>query len=164
MFYLLYLSWITVYFTLPSSDRFPGEKHSETVGLLKLMSIVHTCAVFAFALTLLITAPSFGNTPECNKGAVVVLFRPFSALPTGRIVCWVLASLVVVVYACITVKDHIPPAVKRAYQKIRARHFRMPVVQEVAPNPDHGGRTNHPLPSHGLSHSAPVERLVGVIM
>lgn len=45
-------------------------------------------------------------TPECNADAVVVLFRPFSALRVGRIVGGVVLCLVVLTYTWLVVTDY----------------------------------------------------------
>ena len=74
-------------------------------------------------------AKTFGSNPECNENAVVVLFRPFSALYAGRIVCWIVTVIVVAVYTVITVKDYLPPPPKKLYQWIQKRRVRKPVVQ-----------------------------------
>jgi hypothetical protein len=137
IFYLLYLSWVTVFFALPSCNRFPeSERIVKNVRLLKAFSVVHSYTVFAFALTLLIKAKSFGIHPECNSHAVVVLFRPFSALHAGRIVCWVLTVIVVVVYTLITMKDHLPSHLSLAYQRVRKMAVLKPVVKEKVPDPE----------------------------
>ncbi|KAJ7636655.1 hypothetical protein FB45DRAFT_907027 [Roridomyces roridus] len=117
VFYLLYISWVTVFFTLPACARFPDGN----VKMLHFFSIVQSYTVFAFALALLITAKTFGRFPECNSKAVVVLFRPFSALTSGRIVCWVMTVFVVLVYTGILVKDHMPPTPKLVHQWIQKR-------------------------------------------
>jgi len=78
---------------------------------------------------MLIKAKTFGSNPECNENAVVVLFRPFSALYAGRIVCWIVTVIVVAVYTVITVKDYLPPPPKKLYQWIQKRRVRKPVVQ-----------------------------------
>ncbi|PVF99844.1 hypothetical protein CPB86DRAFT_872278 [Serendipita vermifera] len=96
VFYLLYLSWICVYFSMPSRKGFPA---------LKCYSVFQSYLFFAFALTLLIKAKSFGNKPECNPNAVVVLFRPFPALTSGRIVGWLIIVSIIAAYTFITVKD-----------------------------------------------------------
>ncbi|KAJ7473618.1 hypothetical protein B0H11DRAFT_2036576 [Mycena galericulata] len=117
VFYLLYLSWVTVFFTLPACARFPGGN----VKLLHFFSVVQSYTVFAFAFAMLITAETFGEYPTCNPNAVVVLFRPFSALKSGRIVCWVMTALVVAVYTALLVKDHMPPAPRRVREWIQKR-------------------------------------------
>ncbi|KAJ7149169.1 hypothetical protein C8R43DRAFT_1007404 [Mycena crocata] len=126
VFYLLYLSWVTVFFSLPACARFPGN-----VKRLHFFSIVQSYTVFAFAFAMLITAPSFGRSPLCNPNAVVVVFRPFSALTSGRIVCWVMTGLVVALYTGILVKDHMPPAPKLVHQWIQKR------VTKQIPATDH---------------------------
>ena len=104
--------------------------------MLKLFSVVHSYTVFVFALTLLAKATSFGTTPECNKNAVVVFFRPFSALHAGRVAGWVLTVIVVVVYTLITLKDHLPSPLKRAYQRVRRIKVMRPTISETFPGPE----------------------------
>ncbi|KAJ7826293.1 hypothetical protein B0H14DRAFT_2817521 [Mycena olivaceomarginata] len=104
VFYLLNLSWVTVvYVSLPVVAKFPNVK------LLHVFSVVQSYTIFAFAFTMLISAHSFGRTPDCNSHAVVVLFHPFPALPAGRILCLVLTAFFFTVYTGILIKDHLPP-------------------------------------------------------
>ncbi|KAJ7892369.1 hypothetical protein B0H13DRAFT_2340163 [Mycena leptocephala] len=104
VFYLLFLSWMTICFSLTACAKFPSstestrEKHQ-------------SYTIFAFALAVLITAETFSNHPDCNPNAVVVLLRPFSALKSGRIVCWVLLVLVLV-YTAVLIWDYFPPVPK----------------------------------------------------
>jgi hypothetical protein len=100
VFYLLYISWVSVYFSLPANTRFPGK-----VKMLHLCSVIQSCILFAFAFAMLGTATTFGSTPKCNHNAVVVLFRPFAALDVGRILFLVLTALVVSIYGGIIYKD-----------------------------------------------------------
>jgi hypothetical protein len=81
---------------MPSKKGFPA---------LKCCFVFQSYLFFAFALTLLIKAKSFGNRPECNQNAVVVLFRPFPALTSGRIVGWIIIIFISVAYTFITIKD-----------------------------------------------------------
>ena len=104
VFYLLCLSWITVIFSLPSCHRFP-----DGTKILKFVSVVQSCIVFAFVLVLLIKAKTFGSNPGCNGHAVVTLFRPFSALNAGRIVGWVVVVAVIAFYSGMTVVEYLPP-------------------------------------------------------
>ncbi|KAJ7926987.1 hypothetical protein B0H13DRAFT_2265716 [Mycena leptocephala] len=115
VFYLLNLSWVTVFFSLPACAKFANVK------LLHIFSILQSYTVFAFALTMLITAHTFGSNPQCNQFARIVIFRPFLALPAGRIVCLVLEAVLVVGYTGILVKDHIPPAPKMIFRWIQKR-------------------------------------------
>jgi hypothetical protein len=128
VFYLLYLSWVTVFFSLPSSNRF-----SDGIKLLKHLSVVQSYTVFAFAFAILIKAKTFGSNPECNGVAVVVIFRPFSAINAGRIVCWILTIIVVAIYTVITAKDYLPPPPKGVHQWIRKKSVRKPVAQPDPP-------------------------------
>jgi hypothetical protein len=100
VFYLLYISWVTVYFSLPANTRFPGK-----VKMLHLCSVIQSFILFAFAFAMLGTATKFGSSPDCNHNAVVVLFRPFAALDVGRILFLVLTALVVIIYGGIIYKD-----------------------------------------------------------
>jgi uncharacterized membrane protein (UPF0136 family) len=108
VFYLLFLSWVAVFFSLRTRTEFPNKN----VQMLHVVSIIQSYVVFAFALTLLITAKSFGRSLECNANAVVVVFRPFSALKSGRPVAWVLTILVITVYTGILVKEQIKHVAK----------------------------------------------------
>ncbi|PVF96966.1 hypothetical protein CPB86DRAFT_786453 [Serendipita vermifera] len=96
VFYLLCLSWICVYFSMPFGKGFKA---------LKGCFVLQSYLFFAFAFTLLAKGKSFGSRPECNPNAVVVLFRPFPALTSGRIVGWILVTSLFLVYTFITVKD-----------------------------------------------------------
>ncbi|KAF7339096.1 hypothetical protein MVEN_01986100 [Mycena venus] len=115
VFYLLNLSWVTVFFSLPAVANFSNVK------LLHVFSILQSYTIFAFDVSLLITAYSFGQSPDCNPFARVVLFRPFVALPAGRIACLVITCLVAAVYTGILVKDHLPPAPKKILQWIQKK-------------------------------------------
>jgi len=120
VFYLLAMSWFTVVLCLPSCQRFDSG-----VRILKLWSIAQSVIVFAFLFALLRQAPTFGANPQCNAHAVVVLFRPFSALHAGRIVAWIASVVVVVCYTVVTVVDYIPPAPKQhVVGWIRAKRLR----------------------------------------
>jgi hypothetical protein len=103
--------------------------------MVKLFSVVQSYTVFAFALTLLIKAASFGTNPACNENAVVVLFRPFSALHAGRIVCWILTVAIVVVYTFLILKDHLPSPLRTVYQRVRKISMYRPSVRPRAPEP-----------------------------
>ncbi|KAJ7021306.1 hypothetical protein C8F04DRAFT_1273912 [Mycena alexandri] len=114
VFYLLYLSWVTVYFSLPACARFDG-----TVKLLQVFSIIQSYTVFAFAFAVLINAKSFGYEHTCNRNASVVIFRPFNALKAGRPVGWVVTGIVVAVYTGVLIRDHLPQTHKAILQWIR---------------------------------------------
>ena len=90
VFYLLSLSWASVFSSLPSYNRFvKGDK------TLKYFAIVQSYILFAFALAILIRAPTFGSTPLCNSNAKAVIFRPFSALHGGRIAATIVVAIVI---------------------------------------------------------------------
>jgi hypothetical protein len=139
--YLLYISWVTVFFSLPSSARF-GNKP----GNVKILKVLHFCSViqsytvFAFAFAMLTTAPTFGSTPECNPNALVVLFRPFFALNAGRILFCVLAGLLCIAYTALLVNDHIALPAKKM-----PRLLKQLIVQHI-PAPDMPGEAAVPPP------------------
>ncbi|KAF8181931.1 hypothetical protein K438DRAFT_1937898 [Mycena galopus ATCC 62051] len=140
VFYLLNLSWVTVFFSLPAVAKFPNVK------LLHVFSIVQSYTIFGFAFAMLVTAHSFGGHPLCNHNARVVLFRPFPALPAGRIVCLVMTALIAAVYTGILIKDHLPPTPKRILQWIQQKVTKeVPTTEQEppAPPPD-----VPPLPRH----------------
>jgi hypothetical protein len=113
VFYLLYLSWACIHLCIPGT----GFK------VLKYCSVLQTYLFFAFALTLLIKAEKFGSHPECNRNAIVVLFRPFSALKSGRILGWVVMTCTIAIYTFISIKDATSRQIKRISEAIKAfRH------------------------------------------
>jgi hypothetical protein len=116
VFYLLAMSWFSVVFSLPSCYRF-----GRGLKVLKILSILQSCVIFAFAFVILIQAKTFGSSPECNGNAVAVIFRPFSALRAGRVAGWVLTVIIVAIYVGITVKDYLPPPPKRIQQWMQRR-------------------------------------------
>ncbi|KAF7978017.1 hypothetical protein HWV62_1885 [Athelia sp. TMB] len=103
--YLLSLCWATNICALASCNSVGGDARS-----LQLFSVLQSVAVFAFALAMLITAPQFGSNPECNRHAVLVLFRHFPVFPAGRIVGWVVAAVVILGYMYMTFKDYLSEA------------------------------------------------------
>ncbi|KAJ7202536.1 hypothetical protein GGX14DRAFT_462875 [Mycena pura] len=133
VFYLLYISWVTVFFSLPSSAIFPGK-----IKMVHWCSVIQSYTLFAFAFVMLSTAPRFGSTPECNPNAVVVIFRPFSALHGGRILFLVLTGLVVIVYTAILYNDYIASPIKRLVRRISHRVIeRIPDQEQAPPSPAH---------------------------
>lgn len=117
MFYLLSLSWASVFSSLPSYNRF---KRGDAT--LKYFAVVQSYILFAFALAIIIKAPTFGATPLCNSNAQAVIFRPFSALRGGRITAAVVLSIVIATYTWLTYSDY-APQVKRKWQE-RKKAFR----------------------------------------
>ena len=127
------MSWFTVIFTIPTLHRF-----DHNVKFLKLWSIAQSYVVFVFAFILIVRAEDYGSNPECNPHAVVVLFRPFSALRGGRILGWIVTVSVVSVYSVMTGLDYFPPQPKKKVQdwitKKRNRkmmNFGQEAVQEL---------------------------------
>jgi hypothetical protein len=110
--YLLSMAWITVIASLASCNRL-----SEDTKVLQLVSVIQSLVVVAFALAILIQAMSFGQSPECNQEAVAVIFRPFSALKSGRILGWVVVVSVVAGYTTMTARD----ITAQLLQKMRER-------------------------------------------
>lgn len=118
VFYILTMSWTTVFFSLPSFHRFPDRTKS-----LKLLSILQSYLIFAFVLILLFHARTFGNRVECNPRAVMVIFRPFSAVKASRIL-EIIIVLVVALYTSMTAIDYLPPRLKR-FKQWFGRHRRL---------------------------------------
>ena len=102
-FYLLTLSWISTHLTLPAYTRFVSKDNT-----LQLLSIVQSYVIFAYAIAILATAGTFGPSHCCNNTAKLVLFRPFSALESGRKVGWVVVICVVVLYTASCFYDYWP--------------------------------------------------------
>ncbi|KAJ7145177.1 hypothetical protein C8R43DRAFT_1130235 [Mycena crocata] len=83
VFYLLYISWITVFIFLPSNTRFPGN---------------------------LVVRESSAATPSA---ILTLIFRPFSALKIGRILFLVMTTLASVIHIALIVKDLKTPVAKQ---------------------------------------------------
>ena len=93
--YLLVLSWVTVVSVTPFYIRL---KITFNNCLLKFLIFIHNCLIFSYVIVLLATAPSFGPTFCCNYTAKGVVLVSFSALGTGRLVGWAVASILILVY------------------------------------------------------------------
>ncbi|KAJ7661689.1 hypothetical protein B0H17DRAFT_1094252 [Mycena rosella] len=106
--YLLSMAWMTVIASLASCNRL-----SEDTKVLQLSSVIQSCVILAFAFTVLGKAASFGQTTDCNQYAVAVIFRPFSALKSGRILGWILVSLASATYAVMTARDYMTRVLKK---------------------------------------------------
>ncbi|KZP10095.1 hypothetical protein FIBSPDRAFT_221570 [Athelia psychrophila] len=100
--YLLALCWATNICALASCNSVRGDARA-----LQLFSVIQSIAVFSFALAILITAPTFGSTPECNRHAKLVVFTQFRVFDAGRILGWIVAVAVIVGYTGMTAKDYI---------------------------------------------------------
>ncbi|KAG8831099.1 hypothetical protein FRC17_003664 [Serendipita sp. 399] len=107
--YLLFVSIITVYCALPSGRPF---------DILHYLSIAQNCGFFAFLLVLIIKAQTFGSTPKCNRNAVLVLLRPFPALPTGQIVGSIITVAMIVFYSWMLVREHLPTPPKKGPERL----------------------------------------------
>ncbi|KAF8800986.1 hypothetical protein BYT27DRAFT_7148103 [Phlegmacium glaucopus] len=128
--YLLTMSWIIVIASLSSCNRL-----SDDTKVLQLASVIQSYAILAFAFAVLATADSFGSFPECNQNAVVVIFRPFSALKSGRIFGWIVVSLVFVCYTVMTVRDYTAKVLKRIRERKASRKKADPTLEHPAPQP-----------------------------
>ncbi|KAJ7261941.1 hypothetical protein C8J57DRAFT_1335838 [Mycena rebaudengoi] len=104
MVYLLSMGWITVLASLAFCNRL-----SDKTKILQLVSVIQGYVILAFAFAVLATAPSFGQSPQCNHEAVAVIFRPFAALQQGRVLGWCLVSLMLMGYTAMTVWDYLAP-------------------------------------------------------
>ncbi|KAF5364474.1 hypothetical protein D9758_010664 [Tetrapyrgos nigripes] len=139
VFYLIYISWVTIVFSLPALSRIQGRsctkcgkafKEGSRSQYLGIVSVMQSYFAFGFAFCLLATAPKFGSDPACNKNAVVVLFRPFNALKAGRTFGWTVTAIVVVLYTAMTLKDYTPSKVKAITRRVirRKQQKKRPIV------------------------------------
>jgi hypothetical protein len=101
VFYLLLMSWAAVMGSLSFCHRFV-----HGTAIIKIWAIAQSYVIFAFTLVILIKSRTFGNNPQCNVNAVVVLFRPFSALNPGRTVGWIVTVTVIAIYTGVTVAEY----------------------------------------------------------
>ncbi|KAJ7432695.1 hypothetical protein FB451DRAFT_1572945 [Mycena latifolia] len=99
--YLLSMSWITVIFSLASCNRLSGD-----TTILQLVSVLQSYVIMAFAFVVVGQPTSFGQSPNCNQNAVAVIFPPFPASKSGRIVGGTIVGLVVIGYTAMTVIDY----------------------------------------------------------
>jgi hypothetical protein len=116
IFYLHLMSWVVVITSLSSCHRF-----ADGTAIIKIWSIAQSYVIFAFVLVILIKAQTFGNNPACNDNAVVVLFRPFSALRGGRIVSWIVTVAVIATYTGVTVTEYWMKCWGRVQRIVRRR-------------------------------------------
>lgn len=98
--------------SLSSCNRLSGD-----TTVLQLASVIQSYTILSFAFTVLATADSFGSRSECNQEAVAVIFRPFSALRSGRIFGWIVVGLASVCYTVMTARDYMA----KIREKIRER-------------------------------------------
>ncbi|KAJ6510331.1 hypothetical protein C8R45DRAFT_1160737 [Mycena sanguinolenta] len=106
--YLLSMGWITVLASLAACNRFSdseSEESEDTTKILQLVSVIQSGVIGAFAFVVLANASSFGQSPDCNGEARAVIFRPLSALKSGRILGWIVTVLVTVAYTVMTGRD-----------------------------------------------------------
>ncbi|KAJ7467201.1 hypothetical protein FB451DRAFT_1402032 [Mycena latifolia] len=106
--YLLSMAWITVIASLASCNRL-----SEDTKILQLVSVIQSYLIIAFAFTVLAKGASFGQSPICNQYAVAVIFRPFSASKSGRILGWVVVGLACAIYTSMTARDYTTRVLKK---------------------------------------------------
>ncbi|KAJ7135944.1 hypothetical protein C8R44DRAFT_848713 [Mycena epipterygia] len=114
--YLLSMAWTTVIFSLASCNRLSGD-----TWILQLFSVIQSYVIVAFAFVVLGQAPSFGQSPQCNQDAVAVIFRPFSALKSGRIVGWILVVVMVIGYTVMTARDYTALVLKKMRERQQLR-------------------------------------------
>ena len=108
VFYLLALSWASVFTSMPAYNRFVCSDKT-----LKVVSIFQSYLIFALGLAMLVRAPTFGSTPRCNSHAVTVVFRQFPALDAGRIAAFVVLSVVTLFYTALTFTDYRRPVIRQ---------------------------------------------------
>lgn len=74
--------------------------------MLIALTIGQSYFICAFALAVLLKAPEFGNTPLCNKHAVVIFFHQFRIVNRGRIAGIIAVPTIVVTYTLIIFTDY----------------------------------------------------------
>ncbi|KAJ7753574.1 hypothetical protein B0H16DRAFT_1886966 [Mycena metata] len=151
VFYLLNISWFTVFFALPSRVRFPGRGNLKMLRMLHVFSVIQSYTLFAFALAMLCTAETFGSNPGCNANAVVVLFRPFPAIKRGQILFLVLTGLVVMSYTALIVRDISRPTKRLIHRTLKVV---LRLKPEQPPTDDAGGLETTPLTGSITPHLA----------
>ncbi|KAJ7055868.1 hypothetical protein C8F01DRAFT_1157952 [Mycena amicta] len=143
--YLLSMAWITVIFSLASCNRLLGD-----TGILQLVSVIQSYVIVAFAFAVLSEAPSFGQRADCNQQAVAVIFRPFSASKSGRIVGFVIVSLMVFGYTVMTARDY-TARLKKRRQNMKQRQEQ--ASSGLPPEPPVPLPTQFAPPTHSEPHN-----------
>jgi len=89
-------------------------------------------------ITINATADRFGSNPECNQNTVAVIFRPFSALKSGRIFGWIVVSLAFMCYTAMTARDYTSQILKkvRKWEDTRTADEATPLPQQQCPVPE----------------------------
>lgn len=101
--YLLSLSSVSIFFCTVRYDRFPNRGRT-----LEYLSVVQFYFFFGLALSVLVEGNNdFGMLPPCNKGARVVLFRPFNFIPVGRTIFIIFISMLIAIYSAMIIVDYI---------------------------------------------------------
>lgn len=143
--YLLTLCWVTNICLLASCGNI-----KEDVRILQLLSVIQSIVVLAFALAVLITAPTFGSYPECNTHALLVFMRPFKVFNVGRIIGGVTCGTVSALYTFMTAYDYLSPILAKIKQRKRRNVLPAPgSATEAPPQPDASAHLPQP--------TAPVE-------
>lgn len=93
VFYLLTLSWLTVFIGLPHYTRFKRSDSS-----IKFLAVVQSYVCFVTGFVILTRAPTFGSDKECNSSVRAALFGPFKLLDGGRIAYLVILSVITAAY------------------------------------------------------------------
>ncbi|KAJ7845796.1 hypothetical protein B0H13DRAFT_2675828 [Mycena leptocephala] len=128
--YLLSMAWITVIFSLASCNRLFGD-----TKILQLVSVIQSYVIVAFAVVVLGTAPRFGKSPGCNPDAVAVIFRPFSASKSGRIVGWIIVGLMVIGYTVMTARDYTARVIRKIKARKQCQAQSVPLEPQPRPKP-----------------------------
>jgi hypothetical protein len=71
-----------------------------------LLAILQSYLVFAITLSIFVSAPTFGNTPQCNGSAKVALFGALLALHTGRLLGLAGISVLILLYTATVAMDY----------------------------------------------------------
>ncbi|EJD04506.1 uncharacterized protein FOMMEDRAFT_167676 [Fomitiporia mediterranea MF3/22] len=118
VFYLLSLSWVSVFTSMPAYNRFVRSDKT-----LQLVSMIQSYLIFTFIFAVLVKAHSFGSTPGCNSDAVAVIFKQFRALDGGRIAASIVLSIIIVIYTFLTFTDY-QHSIERRYRNCRGWAWR----------------------------------------
>jgi hypothetical protein len=86
---------------MPHYNRF---KNANT--MLKYLAVGQSYFLIAFGFAILVAAPSFGSTPECNANIYVSIFAPIKLLSKARILGLVFIGIVTVVHTALLVNDY----------------------------------------------------------
>ncbi|KAJ7690265.1 hypothetical protein B0H17DRAFT_1290333 [Mycena rosella] len=161
--YFISMAWITLMISLAATKRVSPDL------VLLVVSSIHTYLTVSFIFAVLATAVTFGQTPECNHEAVAIIFYPFSALKSGRIVGCCIVGLTVLGY---TIRGSEPLVVGRWYGECEKEGHRDSgklltssvyprAIEGLHPEVDPTSLTHHVTATHHVAsslHPEPIAR------